>query len=97
MNMSKMTVIDDQHSEGHISGITVDVNDADGIGARFLEGFNHFIHSKKEEAVLDLLNEEFPHLADDENFVQQVVNKLDPTCVAEKRFVFLVLNPNLRK
>ncbi len=95
--MSKMTVIDDQHSDSTISGINLDITDADGVGTRFLESFNQFIQSKKEEAVLELLREEFPHLADDENFVQNVVNKLDHTSVAEKRFVFLVMNPNLRK
>lgn len=67
------------------------------VGSRFMDGFNQLLEAKKHEAVLDLLREEFPHLADDANFVKRVVQHLGNDFIEEKRFVFLALNPKFKK
>jgi transcription antitermination factor NusA-like protein len=68
----------------------------EGIGKRFQEGFSDFMRRKKRSTVVELLQEEFPHLAQDECFINEVVVRLGEDVTKEKRFVFLVTNPRLK-
>jgi chorismate mutase len=96
MNMTKITPITDRHYIDCYPSI--DFEDIDGVSERFMEGFSEFLQQKKEEAVLEVVREEFPQLVDDEEFIQQVITTLgNDNIVEEKRFVFLALNPNLKR
>ncbi len=75
----------------------LNLDDPTGVGERFLESFTKFIEAKKHEKVIETLEEDFPHLAQDNAFVQKVMERLGDDIIEEKRFVFLVLNPQLRK
>lgn len=95
MNVTKVTPISSyHHPEGEM---TLELQDIDGIGERFAESFAAFLQEKKTAVVLDVLKDEFPGLAENENFVKQVVEKLDDSTIKEKRFVFLVFNPKHRR
>jgi hypothetical protein len=98
MNMTKITPLSsDQQNPNGDSVMEFEIEDSTGIGERFLESFGQFIQEKKTAAVTELLKEEFPHLAGDNNFVEKVAAKLGDDIMEEKRFVFLVLNPKLKK
>lgn len=75
----------------------LNLDDTTGVGERFKQGFQQFIQSKKHQAVVNLLKDELPHLADDPKFIEKVMNRLGDDAVEEKRFVFLVLNQNLTR
>ncbi len=70
------------------------LEDTAGIGERFAAGFADYMENRKRNAIVELLTEEFPYMADDENFVEKVASRLsDDELFADKRFVFLVMNP----
>jgi len=71
------------------------MEDKHGVGQRFQEGFSDFMLRQKRKAVIELLQEEFPHLSQDERFISEVVNRLNDDVTKNKRFVFLVTNPRL--
>lgn len=93
-----MTTIEPKHSD-HGDGfcMNISLDDPTGIGERFSQSFSRFLQDKKREAVIEVLQEDLPHLAGSDDFVDRVMNKLNDDIVDEKRFVFLVLNPKLRK
>lgn len=76
--------------------IVDNMHDDDGIGDRFLDGFSQFVARKKQQAVLEVLTDEFPHLAQNANMVNQVLARLGDDAFTEKRFVFLVMNPQYK-
>lgn len=68
------------------------------IGERFIQGFSSLLERKKEQALVEVLREEFPQLADDPVFIRRVLDRLgNEDIIEEKRFVFLSLNPNLKR
>lgn len=77
--------------------LDLNLDELNGVGERFLEGFTGFLNQKKREAVIALLTEELPHLKDDEHFINNVLQQLGDNVVEEKRFVFLAINPKYKK
>lgn len=78
----------------HAAG-ELELEEAVEVGHRFREGFGAFLQEQKRRAVTSLLREEFPHLSDDRNFIEDVISRLSDEAIEEQRFVFLSLNPNL--
>ncbi len=83
-------LIPDSQAEGGL-----DLEDHDGLGERFWESFSAFVEDKKRQAVLDVLKEEFPKLAQNPQFVENVAARLSDSAIDELPYVFLVTNPKL--
>ena len=69
------------------------IDDFEGIKERFSTGFKAFVESQKKVAVMDVLREEMPNMADKDDFVQQVMDRLDHNDFNDERYVFLSVNP----
>lgn len=63
------------------------------MGQRFVEGFIPMMDAQISQTVQSVVAEEFPKLAEDDAFIQNVMARLTPDVVTEQRFVFLAMNP----
>lgn len=73
-----------------------DMPDAEGVKERFAKGFSVYVDDKKRSAIESVVAEEFPQFAQNEDFIQKVMATLGNNLEDERRFVFLVLNPQYR-
>jgi len=95
--MAKMTPL------GEKFGLTTDdlvdweMPDTQGVKDRFVTGFLAYVAEKKRQAVETVMAEDFPHLAKNETFIENVLHTLGNNLEDERRFVFLVVNPKYRR
>jgi hypothetical protein len=69
------------------------LSDAEGVAERFATGFAPIVERRIQETVQAVMDEEFPALASNNDFVTRVANRLGAEAFEEKPFVFLSRNP----
>lgn len=95
--MTNITSLSDRHRSSDETAADALIEDSTGIGDRFLTGFQQFLADKKRQAILDVLKEDMPSLAENEDLIRRISQKLaDDQVLKEKRFVFLVCNPKYK-
>jgi len=95
--MAKMTPLGEKFGLTTDDMVDWDMPDTEGVKARFAQGFSAYVSEKKRQAVQAVMAEDFPHLVENEGFVENVLTTLGNNLEDERRFVFLVVNPKYRR